>query len=411
MALIAGANLSEADSVPWTAWILATPPHRAVTGTEPEDGSDLPFKVPGRAQRPRPDPSPNPWARRRPVSDDSGEVRPPPDDRAGREGPGRRRTGPDTDAGLFDQDVAGDPDAGAARRRWAYPGDQGSGPGGRGRPGAPDPSPSPPLGPPPPRPSSRHQPFRGRSDPSPSEALWNYDDPARRTGTSRPATDPAAMAPSATAPSAPAAPSLAPAPLAPDAQAPIAPASLAPDARPPLAPAPLAPDAQAPGGQVGAPPSPGEPGPPGAFEAGDTPAPLIAEAQGQDATTSIKWPPGGAGSEESSRTDEPRRPNTAERSDPIPTGRVGRRGRRGPLPAALLGQLTGRKMDRRAVAVNDHRIGKLEPEWGLLRRLRSLIVLVLLTVLVAAVIAAVLALAVEALSVALNHAVSKSAGP
>ena len=68
-------------------------------------------------------------------------------------------------------------------------------------------------------------------------------------------------------------------------------------------------------------------------------------------------------------------------------------------------------MDRRAVAVNDHRIGKLEPEWGLLRRLRSLIVLVILTVLVAAVIAAVLALAVEALSVALNHAVSKSAGP
>ena len=77
---------------------------------------------------------------------------------------------------------------------------------------------------------------------------------------------------------------------------------------------------------------------------------------------------------------------------------------------ATLGELNGRRLDRRAVDVNEHRIGKLEPEWSVLRRIRSLIVLVLLTLFVAAVIAAVLALAVEILSVAVNHAVSKSAG-
>lgn len=77
---------------------------------------------------------------------------------------------------------------------------------------------------------------------------------------------------------------------------------------------------------------------------------------------------------------------------------------------ATLGELDGRRMDRQAVDVNEHRIGKLEPEWSVARRIRSFVVLVLLTLFVAAVIAALLAIAVEVLSVAVNHAVSKSAG-
>ena len=95
---------------------------------------------------------------------------------------------------------------------------------------------------------------------------------------------------------------------------------------------------------------------------------------------------------------------------PVDDGIAALRARLADTPLAPLGELNGRRLDRRAIEVNEHRIGKLEPEWNRLRRTRSFIVLVVLTLVVAAVVAAVLAIAVEALSVAVNHAVSKSAG-
>ena len=95
---------------------------------------------------------------------------------------------------------------------------------------------------------------------------------------------------------------------------------------------------------------------------------------------------------------------------PVDDGIAALRARLAETPLAPLGELNGRRMDRRAIQVNEHRIGKLEPEWNRLRRTRSFIFLIVLTLVVAAVVAAVLAIAVEALSVAVNHAVSKSAG-
>lgn len=109
---------------------------------------------------------------------------------------------------------------------------------------------------------------------------------------------------------------------------------------------------------------------------------------------------------------EPERfdPAAPEERPPPPTGASAAAVRWARDSLAILGELDGRRMDRQAVDVNEHRIGKLEPEWSVPRRIRSFVILVVLTLFVAAVIAAVLAVAVEVLSVAVNHAVSKSAG-
>jgi len=78
--------------------------------------------------------------------------------------------------------------------------------------------------------------------------------------------------------------------------------------------------------------------------------------------------------------------------------------------AARLGELSARKLDRRAVVVDRRRIGKLEPGWGFLRRLRSLLILILIVAIVAGAFAALLAVIVEVIGAAANHAISKSAG-
>jgi hypothetical protein len=75
-----------------------------------------------------------------------------------------------------------------------------------------------------------------------------------------------------------------------------------------------------------------------------------------------------------------------------------------------LGELPGRALDRRAVIVNERRIGKLEPGWDGWDRVRSLVILVALVVVVAIAFAAVLSVLVEILGAAANHAISKSAG-
>jgi hypothetical protein len=72
--------------------------------------------------------------------------------------------------------------------------------------------------------------------------------------------------------------------------------------------------------------------------------------------------------------------------------------------------LGGRKLDRRAVIIDRRRIGKLEPGWGFLRRLRSLLILILIVAVVGAAFAALLAVIVEVIGAAANHAISKSAG-
>jgi len=77
---------------------------------------------------------------------------------------------------------------------------------------------------------------------------------------------------------------------------------------------------------------------------------------------------------------------------------------------AHLGEYGARRLDRRAVVIDRRRIGKLEPDWGRLRRLRSLLVLIILVTLVAVVMATALALIVEAISVAANHAISSNSG-
>jgi hypothetical protein len=78
-------------------------------------------------------------------------------------------------------------------------------------------------------------------------------------------------------------------------------------------------------------------------------------------------------------------------------------------PVAM-GELSGKELALRAVTVNDERIGKLEPGFDFSQRLRSFLLLVVLTLVVAAAVAAVLAIAVELISVWANHAISKSAG-
>ena len=77
---------------------------------------------------------------------------------------------------------------------------------------------------------------------------------------------------------------------------------------------------------------------------------------------------------------------------------------------ARLGELGGRKLDRRAVVIDRRRIGKLEPGWGFLRRLRSLLILIIIVAVVGAAFAALLAVIVEVIGAAANHAISKSAG-
>src|SRR5581483_4216621 len=83
-----------------------------------------------------------------------------------------------------------------------------------------------------------------------------------------------------------------------------------------------------------------------------------------------------------------------------------------PVESALarLGDLSGRNLDRRALNVNAHRIGKLEPDFGVPRRVRAFVVLVVVTLLVAAAIAGVLVVVVEAIAALANHMISKSAG-
>jgi hypothetical protein len=75
-----------------------------------------------------------------------------------------------------------------------------------------------------------------------------------------------------------------------------------------------------------------------------------------------------------------------------------------------LGELAGRALDGRAIDVNTHRIGKLEPEWDTWHRIRSLILLAVVVVIVAAAVAAAFSIVVEIIGAAANHAISKSAG-
>jgi len=119
---------------------------------------------------------------------------------------------------------------------------------------------------------------------------------------------------------------------------------------------------------------------------------------------------GGAGM--SALNAPPRPPGTTRPPGTAPARR--RRGTRS-QPAAgreltRLGELGGRKLDRRAVVVDGRRIGKLEPGWGFLRRLRSLLILILIVAVVGAAFAALLAVIVEVIGAAANHAISKSAG-
>ncbi len=81
-----------------------------------------------------------------------------------------------------------------------------------------------------------------------------------------------------------------------------------------------------------------------------------------------------------------------------------------PTAIAQLGELNGKELGRRAVTVNEARIGKLEPGFGFGARFRSFAVLLVVTVIVATVVAAVLAISIELISVWANHAISKSAG-
>jgi hypothetical protein len=80
------------------------------------------------------------------------------------------------------------------------------------------------------------------------------------------------------------------------------------------------------------------------------------------------------------------------------------------LAPVRLGTLSPRQLDRHADAINLRRIGKLEPGFKTWRRLWSLVVLIVIVAVIAVAVAAVLDLIVTALSVAANHAISKSAG-
>jgi hypothetical protein len=75
-----------------------------------------------------------------------------------------------------------------------------------------------------------------------------------------------------------------------------------------------------------------------------------------------------------------------------------------------LGALSSRQLDGRATAINIRRLRKLEPGFGSLHRLRSLLVLVVIVALIAAAFAAALDIVVSIISVFANHAISKSAG-
>jgi hypothetical protein len=57
--------------------------------------------------------------------------------------------------------------------------------------------------------------------------------------------------------------------------------------------------------------------------------------------------------------------------------------------------------------LEDHHIGKLEPDWGSARRLRSLVLLVVLVTIVALAVAAAFSILVIILGAAANHAISK----
>jgi len=89
---------------------------------------------------------------------------------------------------------------------------------------------------------------------------------------------------------------------------------------------------------------------------------------------------------------------------------LGRRRRRSPDAPPRLGDLSARRLDKRAIALNIRRIGKLEPGFGNWHRLRSLIVLVVIVALIAVAFAAALDIIVSIISVFANHAISKSAG-
>jgi hypothetical protein len=80
------------------------------------------------------------------------------------------------------------------------------------------------------------------------------------------------------------------------------------------------------------------------------------------------------------------------------------------LAPVRLGTLSPRQLNRRAENLNIRRIGKLEPGFKPWRRLWSLVVLIVIVAVIAVAVAAVLDLIVTALSVAANHAISKSAG-
>jgi hypothetical protein len=114
-----------------------------------------------------------------------------------------------------------------------------------------------------------------------------------------------------------------------------------------------------------------------------------------------------------SALDTQARPGTTSRP-PGPDPARRRRAARGQTVAgrelARLGELGGRKLDRRAVVIDRRRIGKLEPGWGFLRRLRSLLILIIIVAVVGAAFAALLAVIVEVIGAAANHAISKSAG-
>jgi hypothetical protein len=105
-------------------------------------------------------------------------------------------------------------------------------------------------------------------------------------------------------------------------------------------------------------------------------------------------------------------PSTFVTPDPPPARRppVGRPAAAVATSTAVLGELGALALDKRAVTVNERRIGKLEPGFGFGSRLRSLVVLLLLTLVVAAMVGAVLAISIELISVWANNAISKSAG-
>jgi hypothetical protein len=94
---------------------------------------------------------------------------------------------------------------------------------------------------------------------------------------------------------------------------------------------------------------------------------------------------------------------------PSPTGRSRRKRPAAGQPVPL-GALSSRQLDKRATAINIRRLRKLEPGFGSLHRLRSLLVLVVIVALIAAAFAAALDIVVSIISVFANHAISKSAG-